>query len=140
MADLQFGPVEFVLAAFSGDEPDAGVLEAIGELVDAGTVRLIDLVHVSRSRDGVIRFAEIDESGIELGELDLAAAGLASQEDVEHLGGGLAPGSSAVLLVVELLWAKHLASRVARAGGIVVDSVRIPAPIVNAAIAEAVSA
>ena len=140
MADLEFGPVEFVLAAFSGDQPDPGVIEAITELVEAGTVRIIDLLHVSKSDDGVIRFAEIDEAGIEIGEIDLAAAGLAAEEDVEHLGGGLPAGTSALLLVVELLWAKHLASRVAQAGGFVVDSVRIPAPIVNAAVAEAVGA
>lgn len=137
MQDLEFGPVEFVLAAFEGDRPDAGVIDAIASLVEAGTVRLIDLVHVSRDDDGVIRFVEIDEAGIGLGEIDLAAAGLASHEDVEQLGGGLPPGTSAVLLVVELLWAKHLASQLAQAGGYVVDSVRIPAPIVNAAIAEA---
>ena len=140
MEDLEFGPVEFVLAAFSGDEPDPGVIEAITELVEAGTVRIIDLLHVSKGEDGVIRFAEIDEAGIEIGEIDLAAAGLAAEEDVEHLGGGLPAGTSALLLVVELLWAKHLASRVAQAGGFVVDSVRIPAPIVNAAVAEAVGA
>ena len=140
MADLEFGPVEFVLAAFSGDEPDPGVIEAITELVEAGTVRIIDLLHVSKSDDGVIRFAEIDEAGIEIGEIDLAAAGLAAEEDVEHLGGGLPAGTSALLLVVELLWAKHLASRVAQAGGFVVASVRIPAPIVTAAVAEAVGA
>ncbi|WP_106816412.1 DUF6325 family protein [Microbacterium timonense] len=140
MEDLEFGPVEMVLAAFEGERPDPGVIAAIAELVEAGTIRLIDLVHVSRDQDGAIRFAEIDEAGIELGEIELAAAGLAAQEDVEELGADLPPGTSAVLLVVELLWAKRLASRVAAAGGFVVDSVRIPAPVVNAAVAEAVGA
>ncbi len=129
-----------MLAAFEGDRPDPGAIEAITGLVEAGTVRIIDLLHVSKGEDGVICFAEIDEAGIQLGEIDLAAAGLASQEDVEHLGGGLPAGMSAVLLVVELLWAKRLATQVTRAGGFVVDSVPIPAPIVNAAIAEAVGA
>ena len=34
MTDLEFGPVELVLAAFEGDTPKAGVLEAILDLAD----------------------------------------------------------------------------------------------------------
>jgi hypothetical protein len=135
--DLEFGPVEFILAAFDGDTPTGGVIDAIAELVEAGTVRIIDLVYVSRSVDGEMSWAEIDEAGIELGELELPASGLATHDDVEQLGAGLPAGSSALLLAVEFVWARHLASRLAAAGGFVVDSVRIPAPIVNAAVADA---
>jgi len=136
MTDLEFGPVELVLAAFEGDTPKAGVLEAILDLADAGTVRLLDLVYVTRSDDGVIDWVELDEAGIELGEIDLAASGLASHEDLEELSGRLPLGTSALLLVVELTWAKHLASRLLEADGYVVDSVRIPAPVVNAVVEE----
>ena len=138
MADLEFGPVEFVLAGFIGEEPDPVVIEAIAQLVDAGTVRLIDLLHVSRDLDGVVRWVEVDDAGIELGSIELVASGLVAHDDVEALADGLTPGSSALLLAVELLWAKHLASALAGAGGRVIDSVRIPAPIVNAVVAEAV--
>ncbi|UYO97643.1 DUF6325 family protein [Microbacterium sp. M28] len=62
MADLEFGPVEFVLAGFIGEEPDPVVIEAIAQLVDAGTVRLIDLLHVSRDLDGVVRWVEVDDA------------------------------------------------------------------------------
>ena len=136
MTDLEFGPVELVLAAFEGDTPKAGVLEAILDLADAGTVRLLDLVYVTRSDEGVIDWVEVDEAGIELGEIDLAASGLASHEDLEELSGRLPLGTSALLLVVELTWAKHLASRLLEADGYVVDSVRIPAPVVNAVVEE----
>ncbi|MGN6125681.1 MAG: DUF6325 family protein [Humibacter sp.] len=135
MEDLEFGPVEFVLAAFDGDKPDAGVIDAIADLVAAGTVRLIDLVYVSRDEDGAIHWAEVDEAGIELGSIELPASGLATHEDVEEFGGGLEPGTSALLLAVEFVWAKHLASQLAAAGGYVVASARIPAPVVNAAVA-----
>lgn len=137
MTDLEFGPVELVLAEFDGDRPDPGVIEAIGALVDAGTVRLLDLVIVARDEDGTVNYLEVDDAGIEFGELSLVADGIAGDEDVHELGGRLAPGSSALLLVVELLWAKHLASRLLESGGRVVDSVRIPAPVVNAVAAEA---
>ena len=136
MTDLEFGPVELVLAAFEGDRPKAGVLDAILDLADAGTVRLLDLVYVTRAETGEIEWIELDEAGIELGEIDLAASGLASHEDLEELSGRLPLGTSALLLVVELTWAKHLASRLLEADGYVVDSVRIPAPVVNAVVEE----
>lgn len=137
MDDWEFGPVELVLAAFEGEDPDPGVIDAILDLVEGGLVRLIDLLHVSRDEHGGIHYVEVDEKGIELGSVELAAAGLASHEDIEELAAGMPPGTSALLLVVELVWAKQLASRVAQAGGFVVDSVRIPAPVVNAVVADA---
>jgi hypothetical protein len=136
MTDLEFGPVELVLAAFEGDRPKAGVLDAILDLADAGTVRLLDLVYVTRAETGEIEWIELDEAGIEIGEIDLAASGIASHEDLEELGGRLPLGTSALLLVVELTWAKHLASSLLEADGFVVDSVRIPAPVVNAVVEE----
>jgi Family of unknown function (DUF6325) len=136
MTDLEFGPVELVLAAFEGDRPKAGVLDAILDLADAGTVRLLDLVYVTRAETGEIDWIELDEAGIEIGEIDLAASGIASHEDLEELTGRLPLGTSALLLVVELTWAKHLASRLFEADGFVVDSVRIPAPVVNAVVEE----
>ncbi|MDR6906969.1 hypothetical protein J2X63_002677 [Agromyces sp. 3263] len=136
MTDLEFGPVELVLAAFEGDRPKAGVLDAILDLADAGTVRLLDLVYVTRAETGEIEWIELDEAGIEIGEIDLAASGIASHEDLEELSGRLPLGTSALLLVVELTWAKHLASKLFEADGFVVDSVRIPAPVVNAVVEE----
>lgn len=137
MTDLEFGPVELVLAAFDGDRPKAGVLDAIIDLAGAGTVRLLDLVYVTRSEEGEIDWVELDETGIEIGEIELMASGLASHEDLEEVSRRLPLGASALLLVVELTWAKELASRVFEADGFVLDSVRIPAPVVNAVVAEA---
>ena len=137
MTDLEFGPVELVLAAFDGDRPKAGVLDAIIDLAGAGTVRLLDLVYVTRSEEGEIDWVELDETGIEIGEIELMASGLASHEDLEDVSRRLPLGASALLLVVELTWAKELASRVFEADGFVLDSVRIPAPVVNAVVAEA---
>ncbi len=137
MSDLEYGPVELVLAAFEGDRPNVGVIEAVLSLADTGTVRLLDLVQVSRSDDGVISYLELDETGIEVGDLNLAMSGLASQEDLSEFGERIPLGTSALLLVVELRWAVHLASRLAESNGFVIDYMRIPAPAVNAVIAEA---
>lgn len=131
MDELEYGPVELILAAFDGDQPDARVFDALTELAEADMIRVIDLAHISRTLDGEVAYTEVGESDTTIAAMDLVAGGLASDEDVADLGARLEPGTSAVLLVVELLWAKRLASRVLQAGGYVVDSVRVPAPIVN---------
>ena len=140
MEDLEYGPVELLLAGFTGDKPSTGVLDALAELSDAGTIRVIDLVHVTRDEDGVVAFAEINESGIEVGAIDLVAGGLASEDDVAELGSRLPPGAAAMLVVLEHVWAKRLASRLLDADGFVVDAVRIPAPVVNLVALEAAEA
>ncbi|WP_350346766.1 DUF6325 family protein [Agromyces sp. G08B096] len=137
MPDLEYGPVEFVLATYDAGTSPAGVIAAVFDLAESGTVRLLDLVDVSRGPDGELRFLEIDESSVSFGELELPAHGLIAEADANELGERLPRGSAALLLAVELTWAKHLASEFAAAGGEVVESVRIPAPVVNAALAEA---
>jgi hypothetical protein len=139
MTDFEYGPVELILAGFDGDEPNGGVIGAVMDLVDAGTVCVLDLVFVSRSESGELTSMELEDAPDSLGlsALELSAGGLAAKEDLEQLGERLQPGTSAILLAIELLWAKHLASRLAEAGGFVIDALRIPAPVVNAVVAEA---
>ncbi|MHA7984205.1 DUF6325 family protein [Rathayibacter sp. CAU 1779] len=133
MSDLEYGPVEFVLVGFSGEAPDPGVVEAIRELIHDGAVRVIDAILVSKSVAGDVETVEVEDAsdayGLEDAELDLS--GLAADEDIAYFAEALEPGASAELLVVELLWAKKLASRLAASGGAVLASERIPAPIVN---------
>lgn len=133
MSDLEYGPVEFVLVSFAGEEPDAGVVDSIREMVADGDVRVIDALVISREEDGDINAVEIDNAaavyGLEDADLDLV--GLAADEDIASFGEALEPGTSAALLVIELLWAKKFSSRLANSGGYVVASERIPAPVVN---------
>jgi uncharacterized membrane protein len=137
MSELEYGPVEFVLVGFQGDAPDAGVVEAVRELVADGAVRIIDALLITRTIEGDVETIEVEDStdayGLDGADLDLA--GLAADEDIEYFAEGLEPGTSAELLVVELLWAKKLASRLAASGGAVIASERVPAPVVNDVVA-----
>ncbi|QDZ16054.1 DUF6325 family protein [Humibacter ginsenosidimutans] len=137
MSELEYGPVEFVLVGFSGEAPDPGVVDAVRELVADGAVRIIDAILLTRNLDGDIETIEIEDASAAYGleEADLDLSGLAADEDIEYFAESLEPGTSAELLVVELLWAKKLASRLAASGGAVLASERIPAPIVNEVVA-----
>ncbi|KGJ77532.1 hypothetical protein GY21_07440 [Cryobacterium roopkundense] len=140
MSDFEYGPVELVLIGFDGDRPGPEVGQAVLDLVEEKTINLLDLVFVSKNLDGELRVLEIDE--LERGPLSglaLLERGLTGQEDVEALAEAVAPGASAAVLAVELVWAKNLAEALFRSGGRVLDSVRIPALVVNSILGDTVT-
>jgi hypothetical protein len=136
MTTFDYGPIEFYAIAFDGDQPGPGVLQAIDDLVAAGTVNLLDLVYATRSADGELTVVEASDTTDDGGVPALDLVGLAGLEDIEDLAADVAPGTSAAIVVVELLWAKAFASALYDAGGAVVARHGIPAPIVNAFLSE----
>jgi len=133
VADFDYGPVEIFLIGFDGARPGTAVLNAILDLIESDTVRLLDLLFASRSEDGELTVLELDEVADEYGLTGLEATelGLAGEEDIDDLADAIAPGSSAALLVIEHLWAREFAEVLYRAGGRVLATERIPAPVVN---------
>ena len=136
MTTFDYGPIEFYAIAFDGDQPGPGVLQAIDDLVAAGTVNVLDLVYATRSPEGELTVLELSDTTDDAGVPALDLAGLAGLEDIEALAAEVPPGSSAAILVVELLWAKAFAGALYDAGGVVIAREAIPAPIVNAFLAE----
>lgn len=137
MADFEYGPAEFIVAQFDTDLPSPTVVEAILDLVASGTVRLLDLLIVRRGLDGSVELLELEEIGDQIGMADvqLEASGLAGDEDVAAIADLIEPGRAGAVLVIEHRWATELASRFFAAGGSVVHTERIPAPVVNAIVA-----
>ncbi|WP_439591056.1 DUF6325 family protein [Microbacterium sp.] len=134
MAEFRYGPVELYLVGFEGDRPDPGVLGALADLVEGRLFRLLDLVIVSKSDDGDIDIVEIEDGDIVegLGDIELAELGIAGEEDIIELAELVPPGGSAIIVALELLFARTLAEKIAASGAVVLSAERIPAPIVNA--------
>lgn len=134
MNDFRFGPAEFYLVGFEGERPDPATFRALTDLIDSGVVRLLDFVVLSKSASGEVEIVELDDDDGVLGLDDFQpiAAGLAGEEDVEALAAALDPGQSAAVVVLELTFARALAQSLAAAGGQVLRSERVPAPVVNA--------
>ncbi|MCK8466370.1 DUF6325 family protein [Microbacterium aurugineum] len=134
MNDFRFGPAEFYLVGFEGERPDPATFRALTDLIDSGVVRLLDFVVLSKSASGEVEIVELDDDDGDLGLDDFQpiAAGLAGEEDVEALAAALDPGQSAAVVVLELTFARALAQSLAAAGGQVLRSERVPAPVVNA--------
>lgn len=131
------GPVEIFLVSLPTALPDPSLLQAISDLVTDGTLSVVDLTVVTRNADDSLTVTEYDEVGSsgDGPELDLTLSGLLSEEDIEEAAADLVAGASAALFVVEHLWARDLSARLQQAGGEVLATERIPAPVVNELIA-----
>ena len=58
---MSVGPVELVVLGFPGNRFKGEIIPAIQELVDAGTVRIIDILFAIRQGDDSVRVLEIQE-------------------------------------------------------------------------------
>jgi hypothetical protein len=132
------GPVDYIVVEFpAGASNFTGEMtEELIKLVDAGIIRLIDILILIKDEDGSIEAMEL--SGIdELGELQALEAELAellAAEDVEHLAAAMDPGSTAGVLIWENLWAAPFASAARRSGGQLIANGRIPIQAIIASI------
>ena len=99
-------------------------------LIDSNTVRVFDLVVLTKADDGSVEATELrDADDSEIGEpraLERDLAILLAEEDIEEIGETLDPGSAAVVLVWENAWAAPFGSAVRRSGGELLGSGRIP--------------
>ena len=131
---MHLGPVEYVLIGFPEHRFTGEIAAALADLVDNGTVRILDLVFVTKDADGdvlVLEFDQLDEAlGFDAVEGD--ADGVMSDEDVALAAAALEPGASALMIIWEDRWAAPFADAVRRAGGEIVDGARIPHELVTA--------
>ena len=129
------GPVEFLVLAFPGETVAADVIAPLTALRDSGGVRVIDTMVVIKAADGSVTSAELGDFEHLRGAVDAAgeAVNLMGEEDAAEAAGLLEPGSSALLVLVEHLWATAAAEAFRKAGGHVAASVRIPPEYVSEA-------
>jgi hypothetical protein len=135
----QLGPVDWIVVEFPGKDFGKGqVAPVLKDYVDRGLIRVLDTLFLIKHDDGAVEPFELSDLGEgELGDFRAFETDLAmvlSEQDVLDLAETMDPGTSAVLLVWENLWAAPFGSTVRHAGGQLVASGRIPAQAVLAAI------
>lgn len=127
--DEAVGPVDFILLEFPVDRMRGEVAAAVLDLVDQGTIRLLDVMVLAKEDDGSVSALTMEDARVGgiLGELSGAVSGLLDEEDMTEAAEALEPGTVAALLVYENTWAAPFVAAVRRGGGEVVASGRIPA-------------
>jgi hypothetical protein len=132
------GPVDYIVVEFpAGASNFTGEMtEELIRLVNAGTIRLIDVLILIKDEDGSVEameLSDIDDLG-ELQALEAKLAELLAEEDVVHLAAAMEPGSTAGVLIWENLWAAPFASAARRSGGQLIANGRIPIQAIIASI------
>jgi Family of unknown function (DUF6325) len=134
----ELGPVDYLVVEFpAGASSFTGEMAAeLRALVDSGTIRVIDVLILTKDADGTVEAAELSDIA-ELGELQEIEAELAellAADDVDHLAAAMEPGSTAGVLIWENRWAAPFASAVRHSGGQLIANGRIPLQAIIASI------
>jgi hypothetical protein len=126
----EIGPVDYAIVAFPGNKFRGEIAPAIADLVDDGTIRIIDIAFVGKDDDGntvAMELTELDpdvQQGLE--KLGIEVGGLFPEEDLVDIAESLEPNTSAALLLWENVWARNVAQAMRDAGGVLVAFERLP--------------
>ena len=137
---MEVGPVDVYIIGFPGNKFSGKIAPAIQELVDNGTIRILDLLFVMKDEDGTVAtlaIEDLDQDGAAFAELDITEPGSLNEEDADEVSDDLPANSSALLLAYENMWARTVVSALADADAVLIDQIRIPAEVVAAHRAEA---
>jgi hypothetical protein len=141
---VSIGPVEYIAIAFPGNKFSGEIVPALQELVDNGTIKILDLVIIHKDENGDVTGIDLSEAGPEeaavLSVLGVEGTKLLGIDDVEEIGGALDNNSSAALMIWENVWAARFAESLRNANGILIANGRIPVPLVEEAMAEVANA
>ena len=126
----ELGPVDYLVVEFPpGVSHFTGEMAAeLGRLVDAGTIRVLDLVVLVKDENGDVDALEVEDLDTvdELRAAETQLADLLAADDVVNLAAAMEPGTTAGVLVWENAWAAPFASAARRAGGQLIANGRIP--------------
>ena len=123
------GPVQVLVVGFDQPTFSGEVLAEFARLREAGLVRLIDVLLVSRSEDGMLETLEAPEAAAaDLGGLAVEVLGQpenASQAETSEidtdamwsLADAIPVGGTAAVALIEHVWAAPLSAAIQRAGG-----------------------
>ncbi len=140
---MGLGPLEYIAIAFPGNQFSGEIIPAIKELQDSGTIRVLDLVIITKNAAGEVSAIELSEASPEqaavLASLGIETKNLLGQEDLEDIGGALDPNSTAGLMIWENVWAARFAQSLRNANGELIANGRIPAQVVEDVLAASVS-
>jgi hypothetical protein len=141
---MTLGPVQVIAVEFdSTDRLQGQVIHALDELTPLGAARIIDALFVAKEDNGdliAVEAGDVGDEDEELGALvglllgfsfeddgdegdpDVVEAGDSSlmgvtPADIERIGDDLAPGTGALVMLIEHRWAAGLRDAVLEAGG-----------------------
>jgi len=135
----EMGPIDWMLIEF--DQPLTGqAAPPLFDLVERGLIRILDVMFIRKLSDGSVQALEISDlpgdEAVHVDVFDGLATGMLGEEDLAAAGEALEVDTRAIMLVFENTWAAPFAIALREAGGLIVDSGRIPVQSIIGAIDE----
>ncbi len=129
MADELLGPIDYLAVEWPDGKVTGEGFSLLLDLVERGTIRVLDLEFIAKAADGSVRKVELGDVE-HRGDVDVtiwegASSGLLDQEDVDEVGSAIEPGSLAGILVYENAWAVPMWTALDRSSARLVGTGRI---------------
>jgi hypothetical protein len=137
---MAIGPVELLVVKFPGNQFTGEIAPALTDLVETGTIRVLDILFVNKDEDGTVEMVEINDLILDDKSFDPIISDLTdllTEEDVETFGAVLEPNSSAALMLFENTWAARFAGALRNARGELILNERIPRAVIEEVMAGA---
>jgi hypothetical protein len=138
---MPLGPVELLVVKFPGNQFKGEIAPALTELVENGTIRVIDILFANKDADGTVEMVEVndldDDDVHRFDPVVTDVTDLLNAEDVDALTQALEPNSSAAVLLFENTWATRFRDALVNANAELVLNERIPRAVIDQLIGEA---
>ena len=137
---MELGPVDVLIIAYGEPQFDGSVLAELERLAGEGTIRVLDAMVVAKGDDGTVETLDIEdlppEAARALGFIETGTRGLFDSGDADTLIEGMVPGSAVAALAIEHTWAIGLRKALEKVGAEVALTFRVPAALMEDALAE----
>ncbi|KJK57954.1 DUF6325 family protein [Saccharothrix sp. ST-888] len=123
------GPAELLVLTFPQETITVEAASALSKLRTGGDIRVIDSLVVTRHPDGGATYGELaDFEHLRdiVGDAGGHALPLIGPEDAQEAAELLEPGTVALLVLIEHVWAQAAADALRSVGGRIASGVRIP--------------
>jgi len=136
---IKHGPVDVIVLAAGEPRFDGGVFAELERQAASGTIRVLDAMILLKDENGEVSHLDLEDlppdQAAAVGFIDTRTRGLFDSEDADTLIEGMVPGSAVVALAIEHTWALALVNALYQAGVDAALNFRVPALIVDEALA-----
>ena len=109
---MTLGPLDYTVIGFAHNNFDGSIAREIGKVVDAGIVRIVDVVFVTKDEGGKVDVVELDNIAdthfAGFAPLIADRMGLLTPEDIAAIADGLPTDTSALIILWENKWAEKI--------------------------------
>lgn len=126
-------PLEYTVIGCPGKQFLSEIVPALKAIQERDLIQVVDLLFIRKDHDGNVTMLEANELGNEeLAALDPikdSLEGLITPEDVVTLSSVVPVDTSAVIVLLEHLWAGNLQNSIEKANGTILVSGMVPAAV-----------